>query len=740
MMSLDTTIFLTEKKMIHQMDINDRSDSDSDCDLAFATLDLTGVTFDDEEKQGDTKFAKQLEQKLLHGENLDDASQNDEHGEKRKFLLELCTKLQNGKYVEILLCETSEWLLGNSNSNAECDSVWNQIRTNLSMVDSILECIEAEFFAIAALNLFLQLNYTGPVFDTTNELNGINPHPCFAKILNASPSDTDTDTKQNTSTTLRDTKYQNAVLSELTVDGMWPCQVAKAPYFLLLARCILLSLSDPGREAWTHHQTDTKELSSAFRDYCSHLQSAPIWSARAAVAHERLLLSRHPTTTLWDELESTFPRCIKVVEDSSRELQASVLLEYGLACYHFDHTKKGKDLFSKAVATSGLTVEVTGAMGKRTKFQTKTTAQMLVKAVSAPTDQTNQKRYNHDASNEKEVKSQMIEHSEDSILLERVKYDKDTENEIDRLTILDQAIILALCLDVKNNNPMDGLTSEEMSAYLARVLCHHDDWTVYSTALLERAWLEFERNHTKERAILQLQALADQHTNRLTITQSTRKSIEESSPVQDRLKNLHSIVYPPRWHMLRDVAERYATLGIVTSAAEIFAEIEYWDEVVECYRRAGKEKRAEEIVREQLSIVETPRMWVALGDITNDISHYEKAIKLSKGRFCQAFVSLGESLFKTGDLSKASENYQQALKLRPLLPAVWFKLGTISMRLGDWSMALKAFSEVVQQQPDEADAWANVAAVHMHEKRPAGAYPALVEVSSQSFLLHQKYK
>ena len=137
-------------------------------------------------------------------------------------------------------------------------------------------------------------------------------------------------------------------------------------------------------------------------------------------------------------------------------------------------------------------------------------------------------------------------------------------------------------------------------------------------------------------------------------------------------------------------------------------------------------------MREQLSIVETPRMWVALGDITNDISYYEKAIKLSKGRFCQAFVSLGESLFKTGDLSKASENYQQALKLRPLLPAVWFKLGTISMQLGDWSMALKAFSEVVQQQPDEADAWANVAAVHMHEKRPAGAYPALVEVSSQS--------
>ena len=202
----------------------------------------------------------------------------------------------------------------------------------------------------------------------------------------------------------------------------------------------------------------------------------------------------------------------------------------------------------------------------------------------------------------------------------------EDDNNVGELRVLDQAIILAFCLDVKNTNPSDGLTAEEMNAFLARVLCHHDDWTVYSTALLERAWLEFEGNHSKERALLQLQALADQHTSRLTITQSTRKSVDESSPVQDRLRNVHSIVYPPRWQMLRDLAERFAQLGIVTSAAELFTEIEYWDEVVDCYKRAGKEKLAEEIIRQRLSVVETPRMFVALGDITNELEYYEKAI------------------------------------------------------------------------------------------------------------------
>ena len=331
--------------------------------------------------------------------------------------------------------------------------------------------------------------------------------------------------------------------------------------------------------------------------------------------------------------------------------------------------------------------------------------------------------------NADKLKTQMIEHGEDGILLEKVKFDDEKENIVSRLSILDQAILLALCLDVKNNNPADGLTGEQMGAYLARVLDHHDDWMVYSTALLERAWLEYERSQGRERAILQIQALVDQHSNRLTITQSTFDSVQDSAPPQERLVNLHSIVYPPRWAMLQDLAERYAKLGVVTTAAELFQEIEQWDEVVECFRHAGKVSQAEDIVRERLSESETPRMWAALGDLTNDPSHYRKALELSNGRYSDAYVALGKYHFDKGELEEAAEYYSKGLKIRPLMPHVWFRLGAISMRLGRWKEALNAFSEVVQQEPEEADAWANVAAVHMHNKMPAEAYPALNEVS-----------
>jgi hypothetical protein len=50
--------------------------------------------------------------------------------------------------------------------------------------------------------------------------------------------------------------------------------------------------------------------------------------------------------------------------------------------------------------------------------------------------------------------------------------------------------------------------------------------------------------------------------------------------------------------MLQDLAERYAKLGVVTTAAELFQEIEQWGEVVECFRHAGKVSRTERILLE----------------------------------------------------------------------------------------------------------------------------------------------
>ena len=575
--------------------------------------------------------------------------------------------------------------------------------------------------------------------------------------------------------------FQNAILSELAVEGEWPCPVCRVPYFLLLARVILQTLADPNRPTWSlyyyHHPspcgmiTTSKDIiiqiqkdmidryippSSTFVTMTQFLMGPRLWNARTVVAHTRLLQGDEAPYILWEEVQDMFQPLIETYCISThtsslllnddvqgvkqqfpsellyQTLPTKLLLEYGLAQHFHEKNKKGKDLFQQALKRSGLEVTVTGSEGRRTKYQQKSTAQLLVRAKPSTsiTDISSAKE-EEEAKSTEYINKQLVDHPDpdENPLLDRVEYVDEVDNVHHTLSILHQAILLALCLDVKNENPKDGLTAEEICAYLERVLQQHDDWMVFATGLLERAWLEYERNHTKMRAILQIQALVDQHTHRLTITQSTvDAAIENSAPPQERLRNLHYIVYPPRWEMLRDLAERYAQSGIVISAAELFEEIELWDEVVECYRQAGKDGTAEQIVRSRLKENETPRMWTALGDISKDPSCYHRAIEVSRGRYAGAYSALGKYHSDKGELKEASHYYESALRIKPHSPHMWFRLGTIAMRLQDWSLALHSFTEVVQQEPEEGDAWANVAAIHMHNRRPDEAYPALVEV------------
>jgi hypothetical protein len=172
---------------------------------------------------------------------------------------------------------------------------------------------------------------------------------------------------------------------------------------------------------------------------------------------------------------------------------AQIMLERGLAEHHFNRKGRGREYFLKAQEYSGLEVDLTGSQGKRTKYQQKSIAQLLVRTKKIHNNKMYTTLNGHPPSNGTAVIESnaaviptMIPHSEEEILLEKVQYENDDDNSPDKLSPLDQSILLSLCLNVKNNNPLDGLTAEEMGAYLERVLVQHDDWMIFSTALLER--------------------------------------------------------------------------------------------------------------------------------------------------------------------------------------------------------------------------------------------------------------
>ena len=617
---------------------------------------------------------------------------------------------------------------------------------------------------VAYFELFIQMNFTGPELPT-GDVNMLTDSGELDKIG----------------------------LALLECDGEFSFPHVQLPICLVIARTLLSIVANPAIEPWhkgvsldgqgrpvrmryVHRgggqggQGDAESLKSCCL-VCSSVASRGLWSARAAVIQARCIQQNHygKLPTVWTELielnadsdvifsenvsESSGPfhqssyymgviygpeTANYIYRDTIKILSAQFYLEWGLAMHHLQFGDKGKNLFLKAQDTCGLHTELTGALGKRTKFQKVGYAQLyLIARSSIYTDKSNddedlssnQKSFvdkygierpvevvpdgsftagksfegkrggfyfgkgpkglgyyidddinkqnvsaasnnttnssrsssssssssssnnNNDNSSSsssrdipvfdvplatsiaaakaesiakveseggwipavfelgrrlvkddgqgnevaiREVRLDDVEGGsvENILFEEKVKWDYEIDKG-GKLHPVDQAIILARCLDISNDSPQDGLTTEQMHPYIERVLEIAENWMIHSTALLERSWLEYEKRKTFDRALLQIQALLDQHTTKLTMFQSTYDSIESSAPVQDRIKFIHCIVYPAQFELKRDLALRYMRGSVFVSALNLFKEIEMWDEVVQCYQFLDKPQRAE---------------------------------------------------------------------------------------------------------------------------------------------------
>ena len=408
--------------------------------------------------------------------------------------------------------------------------------------------------------------------------------------------------------------------------------------------------------------------------------------------------------------------------------------------HHFEHGDKGKRCFQLAKTAAGLTADLSAALGKRTKYQRQEFAQLLLRAESSlagaasvsldlgqtaldlnsgeselrsdPDGQVREWKHSEwevgrrmvletETGEEAVIREVLLDEQdggpEENILFEGGPRFSDSTLTSADLHPLDQAVILALCLDVENSNPKDGLTTEEMFPYVERVLKLSKNWMIHSTALLQRSWLEYEKRRTMDRALLQIQALLDQHTTKLTLFQSTRKAIEESAPAHQRMEFIYCIVYPSQYELKRDLAYRYLKSSAYQSALGLFKELELWDDVVTCYQLLDKPHRAELVVRERLKYGETPYMLTALGDITADEQHYERAWSLSNGRYARAKRTLGKIAFDKGRYEAAVNHLEEALSVQPLVARAWYLKGIACMRLDRFGEAILSFTRCVQQ-------------------------------------------
>ena len=549
----------------------------------------------------------------------------------------LSAAVLEGKYVDVLLSETTEGLIQEFVAELlrsdEDITHTAQPPNSQASGESLSDRLSV---AIAAFNAFLQVNVTGPVLEGTHRLEAL-----FSKAAKESKKSL--------------YELRQACFRSLEVDGISPYAFIPNIEVFCLARAILFGFAADARGYKLELSLPAAEGGQAEAEPYTH-PNIQWLLLRIHVWHHKLLTQPNlgPGSTFsrsshWTDLPSLQEIIERELESTNKLIlqsddgawtttdKVNFLLEKANVMLALGKDATAREVLKAAAEMHNFVYTLSGALGKRTKFQEKSTSLLVVLAKSNAVDASTV------VPTTEQARPQALLLNNDT-LLENLEFNKDQEKtEADKANIsaaladlspddqpqlspLDQVLLLTEATLKDAFSPADSLTSEEVLPFAVRVLSDKStNWQIYTQALLVRSRIEVHRSRTMERGILQMQAVVDQvlvdttapagetenqsevpsassdeadvPTIQLTTPETSTSEIlvpkptsffpaataSETAPARVRLQYIHVLNSPPKWHLESELAFAWAGVGSLASALEIFYRLRLWAEVALCH-------------------------------------------------------------------------------------------------------------------------------------------------------------